>query len=98
MKEFKYKIGEVINDRKVIKRNPGRYWVMCTNCGKIAICNVSALDKAKCKCKRNYSKRFSGKNYSNSKEKLEQIKNKYKNGIPKEEIKNWLNLSPDTVI
>ena len=39
-----------------------------------------------------YNTRNSGKKYTNSKEKLLAIKEKYKNGISKEMIENWLEI------
>ena len=38
---------------------------------------------------RNYNLRASGKHYANSKEKLEQIKEKYKNGITMDILKEF---------
>ena len=36
------------------------------------------------------NKRFSGIKYENSPERLSEIKSKYKNGIPKNEIRSWI--------
>ena len=35
--------------------------------------------------------RYSGKKYDNSPEKLAEIREKYRNGIPEGEIESWLN-------
>lgn len=40
---------------------------------------------------RNYNLRASGKHYENSEEKLEQIKEKYKNGITKNILEEFVN-------
>lgn len=39
---------------------------------------------------RKYNLRASGKHYENSEEKLEQIKEKYKNGVTKEILSEWI--------
>ena len=39
---------------------------------------------------RNYNLRASGKHYENSEKKLEQIKEKYKNGVTKEILSEWI--------
>ena len=39
---------------------------------------------------RNYNLRASGKHYENNEEKLEQIKEKYKNGVTKEILSEWI--------
>lgn len=91
MRACKYKLGDLINDREVIEIKNGRYYVRCFICGKIAIGRMNNLEKRFCLCKKIISNRYSGKTYVNSKEKLEQIKNKYKNGIPMGEIERWIN-------
>ena len=47
-------------------------------------CNKSARIK-------NYNLRASGKHYENSKEKLEQIKEKYKNGVTMDILEEFVN-------
>ena len=39
--------------------------------------------------RRNTTGRFSGLNYENTEEKIEAIKEKYKNGVPKETLDNF---------
>lgn len=41
--------------------------------------------------RRNTTGRFSGLNYENTEEKIEAIKEKYKNGVPKETMDNFFN-------
>lgn len=77
--------------------------IECVVCGKQFITNRKNRIVCSAECKKNYNKeyvrtfqklnsnsRYSKKKYTNSKEKLLAIKEKYKNGVSKGMIENWL--------
>lgn len=79
--------------------------VECVVCGKKFIANNKKFITCSTECKKIYHKMYSftmdrtrrdvrnsGKKYTNSKEKLLAIKEKYKNGVTKEMIENWLEI------
>lgn len=79
--------------------------VECVVCGKKFSTDYKNCVACSAECKKNYSRMYvftisrtkhdvrnSGKKYANSKEKLLAIKEKYKNGISKEMIENWLEI------
>lgn len=79
----KYKNGYVINGRIVIGYSGNRYLMRCQLCGMKTLQAINQIEKHNCKC-REKSKRFSGMIYDNPPEKIEAIKEKYKNGVTKE--------------
>lgn len=79
--------------------------VECVVCGKkfVTNCKDGIVCSAECRkiyhkvytfCwnKQKYNTRNSRKKYTNSKEKLLAIKEKYKNGVPKGLIEDWLEI------
>lgn len=79
--------------------------VECVVCDKKFTSNYKGSSACSTECKKIYHKMYgftlnrvkwntrnSGKKYTNSKEKLLAIKEKYKNGISKEMIENWLEI------
>ena len=79
--------------------------VECVVCGKKFVANRKKLFTCSAECKKIYHKvyavtwdrtkrdvRNSRKKYTNSNEKLLAIKEKYKNGVPKGLIEDWLEI------
>lgn len=79
--------------------------VECVVCGKKFVTNYKNCVACSAECKKNYQRMYSftvvrlrdnvrnsGKKYTNSKEKLLAIKEKYKNGVPKGLIEDWLGI------
>ena len=79
--------------------------VECVVCGKQFITNYKNSAACSAECKKKYNTMYvftsnklrhdirnSKKKYTSSKEKLLAIKEKYKNGISKEMIENWLEI------
>ncbi|MBQ0165487.1 MAG: hypothetical protein KBT02_00080 [Treponema sp.] len=87
----KYHVGDIINDRVIIKVD-GRFAIAeCLKCGRIRKTFPSEFSKMNCICRKKDSGRFSGKIYKNTTEKLQRIKEKYKNGVTTEHITEMLN-------
>lgn len=76
MRERKYKIGDIYNNRKVIGYKTPLYIVECLACGKQSKNNASNIEKTSCVCI--------------DEKKLQAIKEKYKNGVTIEHIKEWI--------
>jgi hypothetical protein len=72
----KYKIGDVFNNRKIIGYVNHIYRVQCLQCGKIAQINSTTMQRAECNCI--------------DENKIKAMKEKYKNGVTIEHLKEWL--------
>lgn len=79
--------------------------VECVVCGKKFVTGYKNCVSCSAECKKIYHRMYlftfirqrdnvrnSGKKYTNSKEKLLAIKEKYKNGVSKELIEDWLEI------
>lgn len=85
----KSEIGDIISGRKLISRdNRGNGIWECLLCKKQVKMSMFAAKKHCCKCV-SYNRRASGESYVNSEEKLNEIKEKYKNGVTKEILEEW---------
>lgn len=82
----KYNIGDVFNNRKYIERKNKKYVLQCLDCGKITLQASSQMTKKKCPCR--YGFEFTTKPLN---PKLSAIRDKYKNGVTIEHIKEMLN-------
>lgn len=92
MNKRKYKIGDIINGRNIINYVAGCYIVNCPLCGSTIKANVIDLENHSCRClfKDKGRNRFSGRQYINSPEKIELIRQKYKNGITDEIMNEFM--------
>lgn len=91
MKSRKYNVGDVLNNRVIISINGRFVKVECLSCGRIRSDFPSELAKHNCICRKKDSGRFSGKAYSNSKEKIQAIKKKYANGVSNKIVEDFVN-------
>lgn len=87
----KHFVGDVISDRVIISVNGRHAQLECLKCGKIVKGTPSDFFNRYCPCRKKESNRYSGKVYKNSKEKLQSIKEKYKNGVTDEIMKEFMN-------
>lgn len=85
LKNRKYRVGQVVEGKKVIGYRGRRYIVECQDCGLIYERNSNQISNF-CRCRRAefYTRRFSGLHYLNPPEKIEAIKEKYRNGVTAE--------------
>lgn len=71
-------------------------WLLTCDCGKTRITHIANAQHTICRCQRRIrigrNKRASGLQYENTPERLQELREKYKKGIPKGEIEKWLNL------
>ena len=86
----KHFVGDVISDRVIISVNGGQAQLECLKCGKIVKGTPSNFFNRYCTCRKKESNRYSGKVYKNSKEKLQSIKEKYKNGVTTEILNEFI--------
>lgn len=83
MREKKYKIGDIFNNRKLVGFAQG-YIIKCLNCGKETRQGSIEWRTKTCPC----TKLALTKEPLNKK--LQAIKDKYKNGVTIEHLKEWL--------
>lgn len=89
MSKSKY-VGLKINNVVVIQNDKRLFTVKCIECGIEKKVWINHIKDAKCNHKRRHvcinkvQTRCSGLNYTNSKEKLDFIKNKYRNGVTRD--------------
>lgn len=76
MREIKYKIGDIYNNRKIVDYKNSLYFVECVNCGKQTKQTAKGLIKKSCTCV--------------DEKKVQAMKEKYKNGVTLEHLKEWL--------
>ena len=86
----KHFVGDVISDRVIISVNGKQSQLECLKCGKIVKGAPSDFFNRYCPCRKKESNRYSGKVYKNSKEKLQSIKEKYKNGVTTEILNEFI--------
>lgn len=76
MRKSKYRIGDIYNNRKIVDYKNSIFIVECVRCGKKAKTNTTTLTKASCTCV--------------DEKKVQAMKEKYKNGVTIEHLKEWL--------
>lgn len=79
MQEKKYKIGDIFNNRKLVGFGQGKYIIKCLNCGKETRQCLNAMMTKKCPCTKKIKKPLN--------KKLQAMKEKYKNGVTIEHLK-----------
>ncbi|MBR2909273.1 MAG: hypothetical protein IKC11_02875 [Clostridia bacterium] len=85
MREIKYKIGDIYNNRQLIGFVKGKYLIKCLDCGKETRQGTTEMVTRKCPCSKLGT--FTTKPLN---KKLSQIRDKYKNGVTLEHLKEWL--------
>lgn len=85
MREKKYRIGDIFNNRKLVGFAQGKYVIKCLKCGKETRQGSIEWRTNYCPClkKVNLTKKPLNK-------KLQAIKEKYKNGVTLEHLNEWL--------
>lgn len=97
---MKYKIGEIYNNREIIRITPNyKYVVKCLSCGKESQINATNIPVNYCRCamafrvyKKIRKERPLNKVVKPLNQKLQTIKEKYKNGVTIEHINTMLGI------
>lgn len=85
---MKYNAGMVIYEHELVERGKYQTWrCKCLKCGKIRTLQISVLIKKPCSHETGNRKQ---KTTAGGSEKLQAIKEKYRNGVPDGEIERWI--------
>lgn len=84
-----YKLGDRIGDRVLVGRTADKKLILkCIYCGALIKDSATNAMKRKCLCM-GKQRRFSGLTYVNPPEKIEALKEKYKNGVTEEILQEF---------
>ena len=86
MRKRKYKIGDVFNNREIIGYVQSNYYLRCLDCGKETRQGSKEMRMNFCICY-NDCVTFTTKPLN---KKLSRIRDKYKNGVTIEHLKEWI--------
>lgn len=84
-----YEIGQIVNGRTIIGYKAPHYICKCPYCNSESKVACSGIEHQNCRCL-NHTKRFSGKFYINSPERIAELKEKYKNGVTDEILNEFM--------